>query len=251
MNLTMILLSLLTAGIPIRQDASFPSGEHQVYIVHYQWGVLNADIARAYCSIDSTSLDGAPAYRARVYGRTAKFCESIVKVREDFRSWISAERLRPEKYSREALEGKFKGGEVYDYDWEAGKLHMNVNANGKIKEKEMELEAGVLDVPSLFYAFRMINLEKISRDKAITVKVAVGDNIETVVFRYAGDENLNVRGMERIPVHKFLIQVNSGKTFDTKNAISLYAKGESSLLPVYFEAPMRLGRVVGRLETSD
>lgn len=250
MNICTFLLSVLAAALPLKGTSSFTAGEEQVYLVHYQWGVLNADVARAYCSIDSTTLHGQPAYKARIYGKTAKFCEAIVKVREDFQSWFTAGDLRPEKSRRKAQEAKYNGGETNVFDWNAGKLTITVNSNGKESVKEFGLEPGVLDVPTLFYAFRNIDMAKVSGGKVFPVKVAVGDKIETISFKYAGSETLNARGMDRVPVRKFLIQVSSGNTFDNENAISIYATDDDFMIPVYFEAPMRLGKVVGRLETS-
>jgi len=250
MNICTFLVSLLAVALPLKSSSSFTAGEEQVYLVHYQWGVLNADVARAYCSIDSTTLHGQPAYKARIYGKTAKFCEAIVKVREDFQSWFTAADFRPEKSRRKAQEAKYNGGETNVFDWDAGKLTITVNSNGKETVKVFDLEPGVLDVPTLFYCFRNIDLAKVSDGAPFPVKVAVGDKIETISMKYAGRETLNARGMDRVPARKFLIQVSSGNTFDTKNAISLYASDDEVMIPLYFEAPLRLGKVVGRLESS-
>ena len=250
MNICTILVSLLAAALPLKGTSSFTAGEEQVYLVHYQWGVLNADVARAYCTIDSTTLHGQPAYKARIYGKTAKFCEAIVKVREDFQSWFTASDFRPEKSRRKAQEAKFNGGETNVFDWNAGKLTITVSSNGKETVKVFDLEPGVLDVPTLFYCFRNIDLAKVSDGTPFQIKVAVGDKIEAISMKYAGRETLNARGMDKVAARKFLIMVSSGNTFDTKNAISLYASDDDVMIPLYFEAPLRLGKVVGRLESS-
>lgn len=250
MNICTILVSLLAAALPLKGTSSFTAGEEQVYLVHYQWGVLNADVARAYCTIDSTTLHGQPAYKARIYGKTAKFCEAIVKVREDFQSWFTASDFRPEKSRRKAQEAKFNGGETNVFDWNAGKLTITVSSNGKETVKVFDLEPGVLDVPTLFYCFRNIDLAKVSDGTPFQIKVAVGDRIEAISMKYAGRETLNARGMDKVAARKFLIMVSSGNTFDTKNAISLYASDDDVMIPLYFEAPLRLGKVVGRLESS-
>ena len=250
MNICTFLVSLLAAALPLKSSSSFSAGEEQVYLIHYQWGVLNADVARAFCSIESTTLHGRPAYNARIYGKTEKFCEAIVKVREEFQSWFTATDFRPEKTIRKAQEARYNGEETNIFDWEAGKLTININANGQESVNEFDLEPGVLDIPSFFYCFRNIDFDKLSDGNPIPVKLAIGDKIETVSIKYAGIETLKARVMDSVPARKFLIQVNSGNTFDTKNAISVYTSDDEEMIPLYFEAPMRLGKVVGRLESS-
>lgn len=252
MKLSAILLFMLGLTLPMKPITNIGSAEEQVYVVHYKWGLLNADVARVYYSVDSTSLQGSPAYKARIYGKTAKFCEAIIKIREDFESWFSPVDMRPIKSVRKAVEGKFVGGESYEYDWEEGKLRMTINVNDKISEKEFEIEEGLLDVPMLFSFFQNMDLAKVSDGNPFIVKLAVGNNIESIGFRYVGLQSLKLRGMDSLSVHKFLVKVSSGKTFDNKNEIAIYATDDgSSLLPVYFEAPMRLGRVVVRLQASN
>ena len=248
MILSGILLSLLALTLPMKSNVNIGMGEDQVYVVHYKWGLLNADVARAYWSVDSTSLQGVPAYKARIYGRSAKFCEAIIKIREDFQSWFSPSDMRPIKSFRKAVEGKFEGGESYEYDWEEGKLRMTIDVNEKVSHKEFEIEDGLLDVPTLFFFFHNIDVSKLLAGSSFSVKLAVGDNIENIGFKYVGIERLNVKGLGNLSTHRFLIKVSTGNTFDTKSDISVYATDEGdSILPVYFDAPMRLGRVVIRL----
>ena len=251
MNVCAILFSLLLSGLPLRTEAPVVHSEELVYVIHYKWGILNADVARLYCSADSVTYEGQRAYRARIYGKTAKMFDSIVRVREDFTSYLSASDLSPLRSEREADEAKFKGGEVYNYDREAGKLLMKIETNSSYKEKEFPLEKGLVDVPALFYSFTNADIQKMPEGEPFGVKVAVGDTVEEVFFKYMGRQNIKIRGIGKVDTHKFLIQVNSGQTFDPKNAISIYASDRDGLLPLYFEAPMRLGKVVGRLESPE
>ena len=85
MKALFVILSLILGIFPFKESgARFGAGEKQVFVVHYKWGVLNADVARVTCECDSIMYRGVPAYKAKIYGKTEKFCEAIVKVREDF-----------------------------------------------------------------------------------------------------------------------------------------------------------------------
>lgn len=251
MKTLFLILSLILGIFPFKEGgARFGAGEKQVFVVHYKWGVLNADVARVTCECDSIMYRGVPAYKAKIYGKTEKFCEAIVKVREDFQGTFRASDFRPFKSSRKAQEAKFNGGETYKYDWAANKLEMNITTKGGDKKKNFDLEPGVLDVNGLYFAVRSIDIAKVSNGKPFSVKVAVGDNLEKISMRYDGREMLQARGVDKAMAHKFRISVTSGNTFDNKSDIILWISDDEHLIPLYFEAPMRLGKVVGRLESS-
>lgn len=251
MKTLVLLLSVILGVFPFKSTgAKFSAGEKQVYVFHYKWGVLNADVARVTCSCDSVMYRGVPSYKARIFGKTEKFCEAIVKVREDFQGTFRASDFRPFKTSRKAQEAKFNGGETYKYDWPASKLEMTITTKKGEKKKTFDLTPDVLDVTGLYYAVRSIDLQKVADRKPFEVKVAVGDKIETISMRYDGRELLQARGIDKTMAHKFSISVTSGNTFDPKNNVVLFLSDDEFLVPLYFEAPLKLGKVVGRLETS-
>lgn len=246
-----IFLSLILGVFPFKTGSLESNSEKQVYVVHYQWGVLNADVARITASCESVLWHGEPAYKARIYGKTAKFCESIVKVREDFTSTFTAADMRPVKSSRKALEAKYNGGETYKYDWENGLLEMTISSNkSSERKKEFSLEEGTLDVPSLYYAVRSIDLEKVSDGKPFAIRVALGDAVETISMRYDGLQTLQARGIDKTTAHKLSISITSGNTFDPKKNVVIYLSDGDVHIPLYFEAPLKLGKVTGRLESS-
>ena len=250
MKALVFLLSVILGAFPFKTAPLLGSGDKQVFIIHYKWGLLNADVCRVTCSCDSVSWHGQPAYRARIYGKTEKFCEAIIKVREDFQGTFLAADLRPVKSSRKAVEPKFNGGETYKYDWEDGKLDMTINGKHGVKNKSFDISPGLLDVPSIYYAVRSIDLTKVTKGQQFKVKVAVGDNVDTITFIYDGREMLQARGVDKVMANKLRISVKTGNTFDSKNDIVIWLSDDDFLVPLYFEAPMTLGKVVGRLETS-
>ena len=250
MKALVFLLGVILGAFPLKTTCNLGGGDKQVFVIHYKWGLLNADVFRVSCTCDSTTWHGEPAYKARIYGKTEKFCESIIKVREDFQGSFLASDMRPVKSSRKATEPKFNGGESYKYDWDAGKLEMTINGKNGTRNKSFDIAPGLLDVPSIYYAVRRMDLSKVKRGKAIKLDVAVGDKIEQISFIYDGREMLQARGVDKVMANKLRISVSSGNTFDNKNDIVLWLSDDEFLVPLYFEAPMRLGKVVGRLETS-
>lgn len=254
MNAAVILISLAMAAIPLKSgnENSFRNNEEQVYVVHYKWGVLNADVARAHVSTSVTTHEGKPAIKAKMYGHTEKFCEMFVKVRLNFESLYMRGNHRAVKASRTANESKYSCSNEYTYLWDKGYIDAKLSSsNGKLKDCHIPLNESVMDVPTLFTSFRDIDLAKVSDGKPFRVKVAVDNDCTDLVFKYMGKEELNRRGVPKKAYNKFSVNVTAGEVFDTENAIKIWCTAEDGVvIPVYFELPLKLGRVVGRLESN-
>ncbi len=254
MNICTILFSLAMAALPLKggTENSFRSNEEQVYVIHYKWGVLNADVARAHVSSEVTTHGGKPAVKAKMYGHTEKFCEMFVKVRLNFESLFLRDSHRAVKANRTASESKYSSTNDYTYHWDKGYIDARLSSsNGKLKDCHIPLDDSVMDVSTLFTSFRDVDLSKVSDGTPFTVNVAVDNECTRLVFKYMGKEELNRRGVDRKVYNKFSLNVTSGDVFDTENAINMWCTAEDGVvIPVYFEIPLKLGRVVGRMESN-
>ena len=107
MNIAALLFSLAMAAIPLKSgtENSFRSNEEQVYVIHYKWGVLNADVARAHVTTSVTTHGGKPAVKAKMYGHTGKFTPNEgVTVPEGYTDRIDAIVRQKIRYSDECLD---------------------------------------------------------------------------------------------------------------------------------------------------
>lgn len=84
-----------------RAELPYEAGERMSFVVHYKWGIIDADVASASFSLDDAWLNGRPAFTARVYGQNARAFDPFFKVREDFRAWFSADGLDPLRFTRD------------------------------------------------------------------------------------------------------------------------------------------------------
>ena len=253
MKILSIILALAAGLIPLKKgnDKAYVDGEKQVYIVHYKWGVLDADVAHAYTSLKTITYNGKKAYKVNMEGHTASIFEKLVKVRENFNSTFMADDYKPVLADRSAGEFKYWADNDYVYHWDKGYIDAKLSSSdGRLKDKHIPLEKGVMDVSTLFFAFRSIDLSKLSAGEKFTVLVALDDDAFPITFRYHGAEELNVKGMDRVMTEKFTVEVKTGRIFDPEHPITIYATTGEALKPIYFVIPLRLGRVVGHLESD-
>ena len=81
---------------------AFKGGERLSFVIHYKWGGINSDVAKATVNLDTTTLNGVPVFHSRVFGKTAKFYDLFFKVREDFQSWFTRDGVVPVKFYRDS-----------------------------------------------------------------------------------------------------------------------------------------------------
>ena len=97
---------------------AYKAGERLEYVLHYKWGAINSDVARASVKLDSTMLNGVPVFHSSVFGKTAKFYDMFFKVREDFQSWFTRDGVIPMRFVRDSREGGYYSKNVYRYMWD-------------------------------------------------------------------------------------------------------------------------------------
>ena len=101
-----------TACVPVRsvseESLAFQHGEKMEFVLHYQWGTINTDVATATVELDSLTYNGEKAFRCSAYGKTSRMFDLFFKVREDFDSWFTRDGLKPLKFTRDTYEGGYE-----------------------------------------------------------------------------------------------------------------------------------------------
>lgn len=252
MTVLTMILGVVLSGIPLKantaEDLAFQGGEKITYTVHYKWGLIDADVAKAYFTCEETSYGGQECFHGRLFGRNGKLYDPFIRIREDFQSWFTADGLRPLKETRQTNEGNYECINTYLYDWDAGhidaKLYSSKKGHRNIK---IPLKKGQLDTPSLFYICRNIDFSKIRPGDSFPISIASNDKVHTVYVRREEDEVKNIRGIGKVQTVKFVVSTIVGETFAEGDQISLWFTNDANRIPVYFETPVRFGKVAGRL----
>ena len=76
---------------------------------------------------------------------------------------------------------------------------------------------------------------------------AIDDEVFNVYFILHGRETIKVKGIGEVKVIKFGAKLLEGEVFKGEEDMIIYISDDMNRLPVYFEAPLLVGRATGRL----
>ena len=251
MTILTMILGVVLSGMPLKNctpDAlPFKAGEKITYTVHYKWGVIDADVAKAYFTCEETTYAGKKCFHGRLFGRNGKAYDPFIKIREDYQTWLSADALKPLKSTRQSTEASYECNNTYLYDWKAGNINASLNSTSKgQRNMKLSLKEGQLDTPSLFYIFRNVDFSKVKVGDSFPVTIASGSKVYTIHVRREADEVKNIRGTGKVRTVKLVVRSGISNE-DGDDTIRLWLSDDANRVPVYFEAPLRVGRVTGRI----
>jgi len=231
---------------------AFEPGERITFSIHYKWGIINSDVATATLSLDNVAFNGDSVYYARVYGRSAKKFDMFFKMKEDFRSWFTHGTLKPLKFSRNTQEGNYKALNDLTFDWNHMKVHadMDNSSLGK-RQLDMELKPCVFDVISMVYNVRNFDRSKIELGSKVPVTFAIDDDIYTIFFIFQDREQVSVRGVGVFEGIRTYVKLIKGDMFgdDEDSSATIWFSDDDNMVPLKFEAPLKVGKVTGRIRS--
>ncbi len=228
----------------------FKGGERLTYSLHYKWGLINADVAKATMNLDTTVLNGRKVFHAHLNGKTQKIYNSLFRVDEDLQSWFTRDKMRPLKFTRRALEGNYTCTNLYTYDWTPGAEQINAALNTSRKgdfSATLKLTPCTYDIPSLLYMLRNIDSSKLKEGASYPMVFAVDDDVSSLKFIYYGKEDRNVPGLGTVRCLKFGLQVVAGEVFSGDSDLYAWFSDDGNRIPVWFVAPLKIGKAQGRL----
>lgn len=245
---------LQTACVPVMSVAEdslvFQAGESLSFALQYTWGALNTDVGHATIRLDSLTFNGEEAFLISAYGKTVKFFDWVFKVREDFKSWFTRDGLRPLKFTRDTYEGGYVAKNTYLYDWSLDdpQIHADVYSSKRGQRSlDLPLTPCTFDLPSLFYFSRNMDFDVVEPGRRYPMTFAIDDDIYNVYFILYGRQTIKVKGIGNVKVIKFAAKLLEGEVFKGEEDMIIYISDDMNRLPVYFEAPLLVGRATGRL----
>ena len=243
-----------TSCVPVRttseEELAFRSGERMDFILHYKWGSINTDVGTATVTLDSLTFNGQKAFRCTASGRTKKFFDVFFKVRESFTSWFTREGMRPLKFTRDTYEGGYEARNTYLYKWDAAEPYIAADVyTSKMGQKSMQLPLTpcTYDLPALFFFARNMDVENVEPGKRYPMTFAIDEEIYNVYFILHGRETIKVKGLGTVNTIRFAAKLLEGEVFKGEEDMTIWVSDDENRLPVYFEAPLRVGVAAGRM----
>ena len=243
-----------TSCVPVRttseEELAFRSGERMDFILHYKWGSINTDVGTATVTLDSLTFNGQKAFKCTASGRTKKFFDVFFKVRENFSSWFTREGMRPLKFTRDTYEGGYEARNTYLYKWDAAEPYIAADVyTSKMGQKSMQLPLTpcTYDLPALFFFARNMDIENVEPGKRYPMTFAIDEEIYNVYFILHGRETIKVKGLGTVNTIRFAAKLLEGEVFKGEEDMTIWVSDDENRLPVYFEAPLRVGVAAGRM----
>ena len=243
-----------TACVPVRsvseESLAFQHGEKMEFVLHYQWGTINTDVATATVELDSLTYNGEKAFRCSAYGKTSRMLDLFFKVREDFDSWFARDGLKPLKFTRDTYEGGYEARNTYHYIWDAAEPYIAADVYSSkrgMKAITLPLTPCTFDLPSLFFFARNMDFDVVEPGRRYPMTFAIDDDVYNVYFILHGRETRKIPGLGTVKTIKFAAKLLEGEVFKGEEDMLIWVSDDENRLPVYFEAPLLVGVASGRL----
>lgn len=243
-----------TACVPVRsvseESLAFQHGERMEFVLHYQWGTINTDVATATVELDSLTYNGEKAFRCSAYGKTSRMFDLFFKVREDFDSWFTRDGLKPLKFTRDTYEGGYEAKNTYHYIWDAAEPYIAADVYSSkrgMKAITLPLTPCTFDLPSLFFFARNMDFDVVEPGRRYPMTFAIDDDVYNVYFILHGRETRKIPGLGTVRTIKFAAKLLEGEVFKGEEDMLIWVSDDENRLPVYFEAPLLVGVASGRL----
>jgi hypothetical protein len=244
----------IPACVPVMSTAEdslvFQAGEKLEFALQYNFFGLHTDVGYASICLDSLTFNGEDAFLITAFGKTIKFFDRVFKVREDFKSWFTRDGLKPLKFTRDTYEGGYVAKNTYLYDWSLDEplIHADVYSSKRGQRSlDLPLTRCTFDLPSLFYFSRNMNFDVVEPGRRYPMTFAIDDDVYNVYFILHGRQTIKVKGIGHVNVIKFGAKLLEGEVFKGEEDMIIYISDDMNRLPVYFEAPLLVGRATGRL----
>jgi len=236
-------------NIPENQRA-YDHGENLVYVINYKWGLVNTDVGEAVVNLyKKRDSSGGEYFHSVINGYTYKFYDVFFKVRDLFESKFSTKNGRPFYFHRDIHEGKYRMKNTFHFQ-------PDYSIKAKVERKSDPVIDTLLpgrectfDLVSLFYFSRNIDFTHIPAGVEQPISFAIDNEIFDLYYRLIGPEIKRIPGMGQFRTLKFAARVVAGEVFSGKEELVIWVTDDKNRVPLMFETPIQVGRVVGTLSS--
>ncbi len=245
----LVLMILPVTFLRAQKINSYPfeSGEKLDFILNYTWGGVVTDVGTATMTLTHSGSQ----YDVLVVGKTYKFYDMFFKVRERFEASFSDATFRPSRFYREAAEGRYRMKNTLTFN----KNHTIKSTTQKYDRPPVDTllngTAKTMDLLTLFFHCRTLDFTESMKDKKVPLEFVIDKEIYHIYFTYRGQENKKVPGMGTYKTLKFNVKVVAGNIFDGKEDMSIWISDDQNKVPLFFESPILVGKVQGRLSAME
>jgi len=213
---------------PVKFNTAFMSGEKLTYQIRY--GFITGGITTF--SLTEELYKNKMVFHALVTGKTTGVSNQIYGVKDTYESWFDKETNLPYKQARNIKEGHYRQNNEVTYN------RKNNTVNSKLSG-EHSVPGQILDLTSAFYYIRRIDFSKLKTGDVIFMNLFFSDEIKPFHLMYMGKETIRTK-FGKISCLKICPIVEPGRTFKTKNDLTIWFTDDDSCLPVLVKLDIRV-----------
>jgi Protein of unknown function (DUF3108). len=229
-------------------QSAFASGEQLTYAMSYSVLFMWTDVGEVLFTANDVDFNRKPALHIRAEGKTYPFYDKFFKVRDVYESWVEPVTLRPIYFNREVDEGGYTIKNIYTFDWQSNRLIAYVKRkNHPEKTDTLQILPCSIDIVSILYYSRNIDYSEAKINQRFPVSLALDDELYTVMYRYMGKEEIDVKNLGRYRCMKFAVSLVKGTVFSGKEELTVWITDDANKIPIYIESPVKVGTVKGRI----
>lgn len=234
---------LLYVPAPVHNNISFGRGEVIEYKAHY--GFLNAAVAKMIISDSVYKVNERPCYKIDVYGESVGMFDLMLRIRDNWGTYLDTTQVLPQRFWRNIREGKYKKFEIVDFDQHRKKatvVKYDFKSN-KWKDKNYyEIPPSCQDLVSGYYYLRTLDFKTLKKGQLINIDGFFDDEVFNFDIRYLGKEELKTK-IGTFQTHKFLPIMPKNDLFEGENSITFWLSDDKNKIPLKIRANMFVGAV--------
>ena len=236
-----IILSLIFFSVFSQSTNNvFKVGEKLKYEISYNWGLVWIDAGEVNFYVKNEK----EKMRLIGTGTTYKSYDWFFKVRDVYQSVVDPVTLQPSYFKRNVDEGGYKINSQYKYNQSENLVYSKYKDNSKpVKLDTIKLENSAVDIVTLLYKTRLIDVDKMKKGDVVTLHVIIDNEISAITLKHEGVEKVKVKDAGKYSSVKFSVDLLGGNYFEDGEKMYLWVSNDKNRIPLMIEAPILVGKI--------
>ena len=246
LSIMVCIISMMMGTGLLAQELQVPygDGESLTYVVKYQWGAVDTDVGEAVTNLSYSE----GMFHSVITGKTYRFYDMILRVREHFESKFYGSPLKPYYFYRDTQEGKYRMRNTFHFNNVDSVISARIQKYERVpKDTVLKTNGNTYDIPSLFYKVRTVDFDSVAIGVRQPISFVIDDDIYNFHFVLLGREIKKIKGLGTFRTLKFAVKLVGGSVFTGKDDMLIWVTDDSNKVPLLFESPIIVGKVQGRL----
>lgn len=234
------LIALSSYSQKKQNNSVFRVGENLKYEISYNWGLVWLDAG----VINFSVKDYKGKLRLIGTGKTYKSYDWMFKVRDTYQSVVEPSSLDPIYFKRNVDEGGYIIKSQYKYNKKNKLIYSKYKVNDNAEKLDtIKREHGAVDIVTLLYKTRLINIDKMKKGDVVKLHVVFDNEITEIQLKHEGVEKVKIKSLGKYNSVKFSVNLIGGDYFEDGEKMYLWVSNDKNRIPLMVEAPILIGKL--------